>query len=151
MPQFPIHNSKYFDVREWVDEKIWMQRNVKAAQMVDPVIVRIADLFREKAGQPVYINTWHTGGHFVASGFRAVWEKQGGKLSQHRCGRAVDLKVNGMNSVDMLGIVMRNLPEFLALGLTVIENVEKTPTWLHLDCRPRTIGMLDTVTFVDPV
>ena len=157
MVTYPIHGSKYFDVREFVDEKTWNMRNVKSAELIDPKIVRIVDLIREKSGIPVVINNWHywkKGMHkYKASGFRAVWETEGGKLSQHRCGRAADVKVQGWTPAQTQKLILENQDEFKAAGLTTMENLAFTPTWLHVDCRPVLLGVTPEAGFlvVDPV
>jgi hypothetical protein len=144
MPEFPIHGSQYFDVREFVDPRTFGILGVKSACLIDPMLVRIADLLREKVGVPVKINNWSYAKKgeavYKASGFRAIWEKVGGQLSQHRCGRAADFKVQGMDPRMVLHLIMAHEAEFEAVGLTTIEDVEFTKTWLHLDCRARVPG-----------
>lgn len=144
MPDYPIHGSKYFDVREFVDERTWGIRGAKAAELIDPKTVRICDLIREKTGLPVTVNNWHFAkpGETVykASGFRAIWEKVGGQLSQHRCGRAGDVKVKGLTPLQVFHIIQANRADFEAVGLTTMEDLKFTTTWLHVDCRPRLDG-----------
>ena len=140
MITYPIHGSKWFDVREFVDQKTWNMLGVKSAWMIDPRIVRVADLLREKSGAAVIVNNWHfkKDGEplYDSSGYRAIWDDTGGKLSQHRCGRAADFKVRGFRPIQMQILIQANKAEFLAAGLTTMENVAMTPTWLHCDCRP---------------
>lgn len=141
MPDYPIHGSKHFDLREFVDARTWNVLGVKAAWLIDPKIVAICDLLREKSGAPVTVNNWHFAkpGQTVykASGFRAIWEKVGGQLSQHRAGRAADVKVRGLIPLRVFQIIQANKAEFEAVGLTTIEDLTFTPSWTHLDCRPR--------------
>lgn len=140
MPQFPIHGSPWFDLREFVDNRTFGLLGANASTQVDPKIVRICDLVREKTGLATVINNWHyakRGEHvYKSSGFRAVWDSTGAQLSQHRAGRAADIKVAGLTPAQVLAIVMQNQAEFAAAGLTRIENIEFTKTWLHLDCAP---------------
>ena len=136
MPQYPIHNSPYFDVRELVDQNTFKALSVNAAWLIDPNIVRILDLLREKLGAPVIVNNWHTGGPFKSSGFRSMSDKTGAMFSQHRRGCAADVKSAGRKPADLLAIINANFELFKAAGLTTIEDVNFTPTWLHLDCRP---------------
>jgi hypothetical protein len=144
MPEYPIHGSKYFDVREFVDERTWGIRGIKAAELIDPKTVAICDLIREKAGAPVTVNNWHFAkpgeSVYKASGYRAIWEKVGGQLSQHRCGRAADVKVKGLIPLRVFQIIQANRAEFEAAGLTTMEDLRYTPTWAHVDCRPRLEG-----------
>lgn len=137
MPDYPIHGSKYFDCREYVDARTWGVLGVKSAWLIDPKIVAICDLIREKAGVPVTVNNWHMGGNYDSSGYRAIWDATGGKLSQHRCGRAADVKVKGLIPLRVFQIIHANKAEFEAAGLTTMEDLRFTPTWTHLDCRPR--------------
>lgn len=138
MTEFPLHNSPYFDVREFVDERTWRALGEMSASLIDPMIVRVFDLLREAAG-PIVVNNWHRKRHgtvFDSSGFRAVWDKTGGQLSQHRCGRAGDAKSTRYTPAQLYQIILNRQDEFLAAGLTTIEDLKHTPTWLHLDCRP---------------
>ena len=136
MPEYPLHNSPYFDVRELVDANTFKALSVNAAWLIDPKIVRVLDLLREKLGAPVVVNNWHTGGPFKSSGFRSMSDKTGAMFSQHRRGCAADVKVSGRTPKDVLSVINANFEEFKAAGLTTIEDVNFTPTWLHLDCRP---------------
>lgn len=144
MPDYPIHGSKYFDVREYVDARTWGVLGVKSAWLIDPKIVAICDLIREKSGVPVTVNNWHFAKPgatvYKASGYRAIWEKVGGQLSQHRCGRAADVKVKGLIPLRVFQIIQANKAEFEAAGLTTMEDLRFTPTWTHLDCRARLEG-----------
>jgi len=144
MPTYPLHNSQHFDVREFVDERTWNILGVKAACLIDPAIVRVCDLLREKAGVPVRVNTWHYAkpGETVykASGYRATWEKVGGELSQHRCGRAADVKIVGLTPKAVMALITANQAEFEAAGLTTVESLQFTRSWNHLDCRPKVQG-----------
>lgn len=140
MPQYPIHESKWFDVREFVDETTWKIMGEAAAWLIDPTIVRVCDLLREKSGAPVTVNNWHFASKgqsiYKASGYRAVWENIGGKLSQHRCGRAADVKVRGLTPFMVSTLINMRESDFKEAGLTTMESLKYTPSWTHLDCRP---------------
>ena len=146
MPEFPIHNSPHFDVREWVDPRTWQMLNVRAAWLIDPVTVHVANVLREIAGAPVVINNWHyetrRGNQvYKSSGFRSVWDKTGALLSQHRRGTAFDAKVTGFSPSLIFELIRRNKAAFLNAGLTTLENIAFTPTWVHFDTRPRIAGI----------
>jgi len=136
MDKYPIHGSKYFDVREFVDSKTFAMLGARAEILIDPKIVRIVDNLREIAASPLYLNNWHTNGKRRACGYRAHWEKQGGDLSQHRCGRAADPRSLTYTPKKLFEMVMDHRLDFFELGLTRIEDLKYTPTWLHLDCAP---------------
>ncbi len=155
MIEFPIHNSIWFDVREWVDERTWGILGPKAAWQIDPQVIRIADVVRELSGAGVMVNNWHYRrrgqAKYQSSGLRAKWDNTGGSLSQHRRGCAGDLKVTGMAPEQVFKIIQDHKERFLSLGLTTIENLKATPTWLHYDIRPRLEGMPeDGFLIVDP-
>lgn len=139
--EIPIHGSKWFDIVEFVDRRTWKALNYKAACLIDPRIVRVCDLLREKAGVPVWINNWFKpGGSYDSSGYRAPWDSTGGSLSQHRRGCAADVKVQGMTPAQVFDLIMRNRIEFEVCGLTTMEELKFTPTWNHFDVRPRIDG-----------
>lgn len=137
MPKYPIHDSKYFDVREFVHPDVWNTFKTKSQRFVDPTIVRIADAIRERFG-PCTINDWAFGGKRVASGFRAMWEKTGGVYSQHRAGRAADIKCKLATEKEMFEVINREWLTFKQVGLTRMEDVKVTVGWLHVDCAPET-------------
>ena len=145
LPKYPCFNSPYYDIREWVDARTWNAFGIRSVWQLDPRQVRIGDLIRKKTGAPTTINNWHfvRPGETVydSSGFRAVWDQTGGKLSQHRRGFAGDYKVRGIPPLQVCQIILANLDEFLDAGLTTIENIEFTPSWLHLDCREKIKGI----------
>jgi len=139
MPDYPIHDSPYFDVREYVDRHTWKILGPYSAWMVDVKIVRIVDKVRELTGSPTTLNNWSfakSGKIYDSSGFRAIWDPEGGTLSQHRSGRAADVKVKGWTPKRVYELVLENSAIFWDLGLTTIEDLSMTPTWLHMDCRP---------------
>ncbi len=135
MPEFPIHDSKYFDIREFVHPRVFAKFGKNAAMFIDPKIVRVADAVREMFG-PILINDWMFGGKRVASGFRARWENTGAEYSQHRCGRAIDCRSVRYSEKQMAAMILNGWLPFYEAGLTRIENVEFTVGWLHLDCAP---------------
>lgn len=141
LPKYPIFESKYFDVREYVDARTWFILGIEAAWMIDERTVKIDNLIREKTGCAVTINNWWMATPknqiFDSSGYRPKWDEEGGLLSQHRCGRASDKRVRGMTPREVLKIIMQNEDEFLDAGLTTIENLDHTPSWLHTDCRAK--------------
>lgn len=151
--EIPLHGSKWFDIVEFVDRRTWQALGFKAACLIDPRIVRVCDMIREKAGAPVTVNNWfQRNGKFDSSGYRAVWDSTGGSLSQHRRGCAADVKVLGLKPKQVFELIMDNQIEFEVCGLTTMENLKFTPTWIHVDVRPRVDGWHPKTGFliVDP-
>lgn len=148
-----LHGSRWFDIVEFVDKRTWQALGWKAACLIDPKNVRVCDLIREKSLSPTWVNNWFMkNGKFDSSGYRAIWDSTGGSLSQHRCGRAADVKVVGLKPYQVFELIMDNRIEFEEAGLTTIENIKLTPSWLHIDVRPRIDGWHPKTGFliVDP-
>lgn len=138
--------SKNFILQEFIPEEIWDRFGPNAIWFVDPRIIRIAQFIRDMYGLPVTINNWHNGGKYKESGFRLPTTKTGAKLSQHKFGRAIDIKfLDKPNSFykEVREDIKKHEEEFIKLGVTAVE--EGTKSWLHVDCR---YTGLDTILFI---
>jgi hypothetical protein len=101
---------------------------------IDKRIVEVAQRLREQFGS-IVINDAYIGGGYNWSGFRTFDCGVGAKYSQHRFGRALDLKfLDQIEPSAVQAYIMQHEEEFLQLGLTRMENTDYTPTWLHIDC-----------------
>ena len=98
-------------------------------------IVEVCQYIRTTTGKPVTINNWYTGGSYEYSGLRPLTGDVGAEHSLHRYGRAADIKIKGMQPVEVKAFIKEHWPQLQQLGLTTIENITHTPTWTHLDCR----------------
>lgn len=126
--------SKNFVLQEFIYPKIFEDEGVKCIRYIDERIVKAAQIIRDYVGVPVTINNWHTGGNFTMSGLRPFNSKVGAKMSQHKFGRAIDVKVQAMNGEEMRDVIKKLFAIGSLKGLvTTIE--DDTDTWLHLDCR----------------
>lgn len=137
----------HFDIRELVPESIWKRYGDSSIWFIDPRVFEFMNFIRNRYGKPVIINTWHTGGKFTERGFRIPTTSIGSKLSQHKFGRAADFNVHGMTPDEVRADIMANQEEFIAAGLTTIEDGEFAPTWVHADCR---YTRMDTIKIVKP-
>ena len=61
----------------------------------------MAQGIRDYFGKPVTINNWHNLGKYEQSGFRRNNTLVGSKYSQHKFGRAIDIKITGVNPVEV--------------------------------------------------
>lgn len=130
--------SKNFDLREFVSLGIHQRWGDKAIWFIDPKLIEIAEFIRERFGWPVTINNWHLDGPYQYSGFRSPSCTIGAKLSQHRFGRAIDIKLMGRSNsgADILREDILNHKDlYMKRGLTTIESGEFAPTWCHIDTR----------------
>lgn len=125
--------SKDFDLREFVDPATWQIRGEKSIELIDARLITLVQFMRDYFGVPVTINDWHTGGKYKESGLRTFMSKTGATYSQHKFGRAADLKFSGLTPEYVRKEIRRNWPVFMDKGLTCIE--KDTPTWVHIDCR----------------
>ena len=125
--------SRNFVIQEFVPEDIYDVFGDRSIWFVDPIIIKVAQFFRDRYNVPIIINDWHIGGKRNLSGFRPPYVKLGAKLSQHRMGRAVDLKWEGLDPDKVRQNIKDNQEDFMAVGVTAVE--ESTDTWLHIDVR----------------
>ena len=138
--------SKDFVIEEFVPEEIYQQFGNQSTWFIDPHIIKIAQFFRDRYNLPITINDWHSGGLRQHSGFRQPDAGIGATLSQHKQGRAIDMKWlnQGKLTIDMIrDDIKQHQSEFMAVGVTTVE--EGTETWLHVDCRYTT---MDEILFV---
>lgn len=133
--------SKHFKIEEFVPSTLFALFGKKSWWFINPTMVAIADQLREDCGVPLVCNNWHTGGSFQNRGYRTPQTTVGARYSQHRLGNALDLSSSSMTPAQILQVIERNREKYVALGLTTIEDLQFTPTWLHLDCRPRIEGV----------
>ena len=137
--------SKDFLLGEFVPPEILERYPDKGIWFIDPKIIAIAQFMRDRYHLPIIINDYLSKGNYINSGFRVPSEEVGAVLSQHRFGRAMDIKIQGMFPEEVRADIKRNWELFRGVGLTTIE--ADTPTWTHLDCR---YTGLETLLIVKP-
>lgn len=137
--------SKDFFLGEFIPPELLDLYPEKGIWFIDQRIINLAQFMRDRYRLPVIINDYLTGGSFKNSGFRDVGTDIGASRSQHKFGRAEDVKIHGMFPEEVRADIKRNWTLFKAVGLTTIE--ADTPTWTHLDCR---YTGLDTLLIVKP-
>jgi len=140
--------NDYFDVREFVPPQIWNKYGEKSIWFIDPKIIQIATLYREFFNVPIVINNWYIGGKFMYRGYRPPRVNIGSEFSQHKMGRAFDCHSPLITPQEMYKIILDNPTKFQEVGLTTLENIIFTNTWLHSDCRPTN---QDTILIVNPL
>jgi hypothetical protein len=141
-----MHIPKYFKAVELIDRHTYGHySNVRGKSdnwmlgiMFDERLLRLIDNIREQFG-PMTINDWSWGGVYHFSGWRSPGCDTGAKLSQHRFGRAVDMKpINGTISAKEIRadiINWQHLPEWKDIG-----GFEMDKSWLHVDVRARDLA-----------
>lgn len=128
--------SKYFDIREFVPKLIWDTYGERSAWFVDPRMIESMDWLRDFFGAPITVNNWHTGGRFQERGFRHPNTTTGGRLSQHRFGRACDFNVQGLTAQDVYYTILDYWDDVtVKTYFTTLEDINYTKTWTHIDIR----------------
>lgn len=133
---YPIA-SPHFLIVEFVPPEIWNQFGESSSWFVDPRIVDACEKIRVYFNKPVTVNNWHLQGQYKESGFRMPSTTTGATLSQHRFGRACDIKVKGISPEEVRDAIRMNWKSF---GVTTIE--KDTPTWTHIDVRETKLSTL---------
>lgn len=130
------YRPKYFALNELVPPHILAERGERAWALMDDRILRGADWLREKFG-PAIINGKFGGKVFTESGLRDPFDTtpRSAKWSQHKFGRAVDMKFMKVTAKEVYDYIIRNPSEARENGITTLEDIAHTPTWLHADCR----------------
>jgi len=128
--------SKDFELGEFIDPATWMVRGEKSIELIDTRLITLTQFFRDYFAVPITINNWHQGGQYKESGLRTFLTKTGATYSQHKFGRAADLKLSGLDTEEVRHEIRRNWKAFKQAGLTCIEM--DTPTWVHIDVRNTT-------------
>ena len=128
--------SKDFELGEFIDPATWMVRGEKSIELIDNRLITLTQFFRDYFAVPITINNWHTNGQYQESGLRTFLSKTGATYSQHKYGRAADLKLTGIEPEEVRAEIRRNWTAFKKAGLTCIE--KDTPTWVHIDVRNTT-------------
>ena len=139
--------SENFLLQEFIPKSIYDRFGVNSIWFIDDRIIKVAQYFRDKYNLPITINDWHTGGNRQYSGFRPPDCEIGAELSQHRAGRACDLKFLGQDDISIDDIrenIRANQKEFYDIGLRAVE--EGTDTWLHLSVQ--NTNLKDEILFI---
>lgn len=126
------YKPKHFIVQELVDPAIYEAKGDAALAMLDPALLESADKLRDRFG-PCTINNWHSGGQYKESGLRRPDTKTGAAKSAHKIGKALDLKFAKATPREVYDHILKN--PSLYPGITELEDVACTPTWLHIGCR----------------
>ena len=128
-----------FYLREFIDAETYKQYGERSIWFIDYKVAQIAQRLRDRLGIPLYINTWYmSGGSFGFSGFRPPGCQVGANKSQHKFGRAIDIKTvdNRQSGADMIrDEIQSHYKTYKDLGLTTIEHRDFAPSWCHLDTR----------------
>lgn len=133
MTRFRI--SPHFYLDELIDPVTHSEMGEKGIEKLDPKLIDILEYIRTEIGKPVAVNTWATGGQYKESGLRRKDSPTGAKRSAHKEGKAVDVKIVGMDAMNFFEWCLAHKTELYGLGVREIEDHSFTPSWTHLGTR----------------
>ena len=145
MPTTSTTLSDHFVIQEFVPPQVYNQFKDNSIWFINPQVIKIAEFIRQYFNKSVTINNWHKGGTYTESGFRMPDTTIGAKLSAHKRGSAIDIKMPGVDYEEVRKTILANQKIFMDAGITTIE--DGTDTWLHVDCRFTKLNKILVVPF----
>lgn len=154
--------SPHYDIRELVPPETYNKWGGKSTWFVPQKVIDILELLHEKIEEEfnlpsnevyVVVNNWHfaRSGHiYKYSGYRpqtayindTILKRNPRSESFHRQGAAdvkcyilIEGKRKKLTTAKVHGIINKYSAEFMAAGLTTLENQTATRSWTHFDCR----------------
>ena len=126
------YTPEHFDIKELVDKKTYDSLGKRSIELLDPYMLWTIDRLRERYGS-ITINNWAWGGQYQFSGFRPKNCSIGALYSQHRLGKAFDLKFKDYSAEQIRALIKVNYNEDDFKFISCVEL--DTPTWVHIDSR----------------
>ena len=123
-----MYKLKHFSVYELVDQETFELLGNNAQLLFDQDLLRDIDTLRENINRKCTINDWYWGGKFSQSGYRTLKSVVGSKTSQHRLGKAFDLKFEKITAEEVRKHIIANKHLYPA-----IMRLERGVSWIHLD------------------
>jgi hypothetical protein len=120
-----------FKVQELVPESVYVVHGDLSLFLMDSRILWTIDAIRDYYQKSITVNNWADGGPFDQRGFRndpTMLAKA--PLSQHNCGRAIDLDVDGVPAEEVRSDIQAGK---LAYQVAYVTGIELAVNWLHID------------------
>lgn len=128
-----------FDPYEIVSERIYRIYGQYSWHFIDPQIKNALFKLRKRYDCPMFVNDWYWGGGNDSRGYRDPYDRDGALLSQHKLGKAFDISARDFSAEEIFEDIKNNQELMYSFGIRRMENVEFTPTWIHIDCKPTSI------------
>ena len=137
-----------FYLFEFVSKPIYEKYGNNSIWFIDERIPTLCQCIRDDLGKRITVNTWKFSSKkiYSQSGFRERSSTVGSSLSQHRFGRAADIKVDNMSSEEVREYIRSHFESLSLIGLSTIE--KDTQGWVHFDMRPIKSHQLFEVPYV---
>lgn len=124
--------SPHFRIAELVSKSVLVRWGKNSLWFIDPRIITYLEFMRVRFGV-THINNWIDGGKLDSRGFRSPSDTDGGSMSQHRFGRAVDATFKNATPDEVRQDIINCWPvHYKQLGITTIE---ADVSWVHSDMR----------------
>lgn len=145
--RYPIPQSTHFYVDELIHPNIYKRFGKYSLKFMNPKLLNVLAIIRNLIKEPIVVNSWGSGGNFINSGLRDFKKPLNGKLSysRHYYGLCLDLKPKTMTIKRLFKIIKENESLFIEAGLTVIEDIRYTPTWLHISVEYTGLPFITTI------
>lgn len=125
--------STNFKLYEFVPKEVYTVFGDRSIRFIDSRVPKMAQYIHDRYGHSVIINDWYSGGQYNESGFRVPDTKTGTRLSSHKRGTAIDIKVKGISALEIQQDLIANWSVMHQdSGITTIER--GTPDWTHVSC-----------------
>jgi hypothetical protein len=127
---------KHFLIEQLVPPEISSARGDGAWELLDSAALISLDQLVDAFGR-MTVNNWHTGGNFRESGLRLPGTRTGAVFSQHKYGRAFDIKPIDVKPQFIYAEILKDPKRFPFI--TTLEDISATSTpsggWVHFDTR----------------
>lgn len=127
--------SPHFKAEELVPEYIFKRFGANATWFINPRLVAALEWLRTKTGWRLVVNNWHTGGPFQNRGYRTPDSTVGSSMSQHKLSNAADVSSPDASAKEIYEFILAHETEAIENGITCLEDISDTKTWVHLDIR----------------
>jgi hypothetical protein len=128
---FIANEQSNFFVDEFVHQNIYNKLGAYSIRYINPNLIMVVQILRTLANAPFTINNYISGGKRTNSGLRDFTNPLNATMSVHFCGMAVDI-VSSKTTNELYDLILKHEEMFIEMGLTTIEDVSITKTWLHL-------------------
>lgn len=138
-----MYKCKHFEIRELVSKDVYKFYKPKYGEnfiwcFFDNDVLADIDTIREQYGSGLVINNWAAGGQYNESGLRSnvdslVKSKKTPYLGGHNLAKGFDLKPLDKNYKRLYSVIWELMNNGRLKKLKRLENINSTPTWVHVD------------------
>lgn len=129
--------TKCTSIESYVSKKTFEKYGNNSMWFISPqqikIVKSVESLF---PGKKLFVNNWKEGGALNACGTRFSWDNNYKETSQHALKNAVDIHIIGIDAKEIYEEIKKRWSTTPDLQvITTLEEIKKTPTWVHADAR----------------